>query len=80
MITRRRMEVTIETETRVSVRPDPRADSSCWCGGLLLTPESAAQMSLTSVREIYRLIEAGAVHFTNEREPRVCTRSAGLVT
>lgn len=80
MITRRRMEVTVETEVRVSVRTEPHAQSACWCGGLLFTPESAAQMSLTSVREIYRLIEAGAVHFTDEREPRVCIRSVSVVT
>ncbi|MDQ3282545.1 MAG: hypothetical protein M3Q69_14185 [Acidobacteriota bacterium] len=73
---RRRMEVTVETEVRVSMRGHAsEAGQTCWCGGLLLPPLAAAQAASISVRAVYRLIEAMSVHFTHEPEPRVCSRS-----
>lgn len=75
---KRRVEVTYETEVSVAVRGGgARPDEACWCGGTLVTPEAAARAASVSVRAIYRLIEAASVHFTDEREPRVCARSLG---
>lgn len=71
----RRTEVTFETEVSVAVRAPTRPPQTCWCGGLLLTPDAAALMASISVRAVYRLIEANSIHFTDEREPRVCSRS-----
>lgn len=69
------MEVTVETEVSVAVRGATRSARPCWCGGILLTPEAAARLVSISVRAVYRLIEADSIHFTDEREPRVCSRS-----
>ena len=72
---KRRMEVTFETEVSVALRAINRPDQTCWCGGVLLTPDAAALMASISVRAVYRLIEADSIHFTDEREPRVCSHS-----
>jgi hypothetical protein len=75
---KRRMEVRFETEVSVAIR-GCRSLATCWCGGVLLTPDAAAVVASISVRAVYRLIEADAIHFTEEREPRVCTRSVATV-
>jgi hypothetical protein len=69
------MEVTFETEVSVAVRAAPQVTQACWCGGVLLTPDAAALVAAISLRAVYRLIEADAVHYTDEREPRVCSKS-----
>lgn len=69
------MEVTFETEVSVAVRGATRSNETCWCNGVLLSPDAAARAASTSVRAIYRLIETGSLHFTDEREPRICSRS-----
>ncbi len=69
------MEVTVETEVSVAVRGATRSNDACWCGGVLLTPEAVALAASISVRAVFRLIETGSVHFTDDREPRVCSRS-----
>ena len=75
MIRRRRLEVTFETEVSVAVRVPPPLPDTCWCGGVLLTPDAASRTAPISLRELYRLIEAASIHYTDEREPRVCGAS-----
>lgn len=73
-----RMEITVETEVSVSVRGAAAAVELCaLCGGLLLTPEAAARIASTSVRAIYRWVDAGGMHFTEGqgRGVRVCDQS-----
>lgn len=80
IVRKSRVEVTLETEVSVAVRGGSRPIEPCWCGGVLLTPDAAALIASIPVRAIYRLIEADAIHFTDEHEPRVCSRSlVGMV-
>jgi hypothetical protein len=41
----------------------------------MLTPQLAAAVSKTPIREIFRLIESGRLHFTETNEIRVCLNS-----
>jgi NADH dehydrogenase FAD-containing subunit len=59
-------EVEVETEEIVVMRV--RATCVAWCAGcsaevVMARPEAAAARAGLRVREIYRLVEAGSVHF-----------------
>ena len=68
MGTRRRKEETFESHERVIVRTAsgslPALCEACVAGdGILLSPEQASVLTGISVRSIYRLIEAGTIHY-----------------
>jgi len=65
--TRKRTEVTIETETTIIHR---RGAGTLWawcdpCGAesLMLTPDAAAGLAGVTTRAIYTRVERGALHF-----------------
>lgn len=68
----RRTEVLIETH-EVWVIRRPGQASAAWCGGcaahvLMLPPEAAAHLLDVTPRAIYRWVEAGRIHFTEEAD------------
>ena len=67
MTTKRRVKVTVETE-RVFAARTSKAPPANWCERCgsevrMLTPDEAAVLARTSVRVIYRRIEAERLHF-----------------
>jgi hypothetical protein len=71
----RTIEVTVDTDEFLVIQEHQRSPLA-WCASCasevrMMRPEAAAAMWGTSVREIYRRIETGGVHFTE--------RSDGLV-
>jgi hypothetical protein len=73
-------EVIIERDELWVVRgPRPRAPGRCeLCGETeFVTPETAAALAGVNTRTIYRLVEAGLIHFleTPEGSVLVCLRS-----
>ena len=63
----RRTEVTVELD-RTTVIRGRREPAAAWCAACsarvtMLTAEEAAAVSSLSTRAIYRLIEAGRLHF-----------------
>lgn len=64
-------EIIIETDevfVYSSDAPMPRWCASCGAEMMMASPEGAATLGRTSKRSIYRLIEAGAVHFEETAE------------
>lgn len=64
---RKRTETTVEAHEVWVVRGAARA-SAAWCReckapAMMLTPEDAARVSNVAPRTLYRLVEAGRVHF-----------------
>jgi hypothetical protein len=75
---KRRVEITVETERVLLVR-GRSVSYTAWCEGCgarvrMVTAEEAARLSGLSTREIFRRVEAGALHFaeTPEGELLVC--------
>ena len=82
--TRKRTEVTIETETHVVWRRDAGA-LRAWCNGcgaesLMLTPREAALLAGVTTRHIYERVERGALHSKELPDGTllVCAPSLGL--
>jgi hypothetical protein len=50
---------------------------SCGAPSVMLTAETAAALSGLSEREIFRLIETGAVHFVEAERVFICRASLG---
>lgn len=76
----RRTSVIIETERKLVVSTGGSAEDSIDCGecaGQMLTTRTTARLLEISEREIYRLLEAGKIHFieTGQREIYVCLAS-----
>ena len=68
MATRRRKERSIEIHERLIVRTAsgslPALCDACTAGeGILLSPEQASALTSIPVRLIYRLVEAGTIHY-----------------
>jgi excisionase family DNA binding protein len=84
-MTTRRTEITIETSRRLVVRRSKDRRTS-WCDRCLaevrmITPEEAAALIDVSSRSIYQWIEAGSVHFHEDRTRLlVCAESLPLTT
>jgi hypothetical protein len=81
MSNKNKTEITIETHRTFIVRRRPNLTQG-WCAGCdaivsFASPEDAAQLAGCGVREIYRAIEAGQLHFIEpgDRLPRVCLDS-----
>ncbi len=78
---RRRTETTIETHEVLAIRTS-RGPAQAWCpecGELarMVAPEAAARLAGTSTRLIYRQIEAGRLHYEENKEGSllICLRS-----
>jgi len=79
--TTRTTEITIEKSEFIVVHRTHRS-ASAWCVECgkhvrLINPEDAAIATGLNVREVYRRIEAGEVHFVETRDgaPLVCIKS-----
>ena len=78
---RKRTEITVEIE-RALIISKPSAAVCAWCPQCnqqvgMIWPEAAAALAGTSVREIFRQIEAGCLHFreTPEGQMQICPNS-----
>src|SRR5687767_6474792 len=62
-----------------SARPVNRWCAGCGADSAMLAPEAAARATGTSARQIYRLVEAGRVHFAETPDGAlfVCLSSLG---
>lgn len=83
---KKRIEITVETDQVVIIRKTQRL-SRAWCqdcGELvkLVTAEAAAVASGVSPRTIYRWVEAGKIHFTEQPGGSllICLNSLTAVT
>jgi len=70
--TRRRIEITVETDQVLVVKKPGRAVSA-WCGECnrrvrMATAEQAALLAGVSTRQLYRWVEASKLHFTETPE------------
>ncbi|MBC7929896.1 MAG: hypothetical protein H7Z38_04940 [Rubrivivax sp.] len=64
----RRITIFASSEQTLAVRRTPAARPS-WCAvcaarAVMVTPDEAAALTRQSARDVYRLVEAGALHFT----------------
>ena len=82
---RRRTEIVVELDEEIVIR-GRQAIAFAWCSECgeqvqMLTPDYAATLGGVSPRVIYRLIEAGRIHFseTGERHLLICQRSLAKV-
>ncbi len=69
MTTRRRTEITIETERIIiptSTSAQPKWCDECQTQVEMMKPEDAAKVLQLATRIIYQLIEAGDLHFLDE--------------
>lgn len=76
---KQKTEITFEVEETIILRQSGnRLKAFCpQCQALveMLTPQFAAAVSKTTIREIFRLIESGRLHFMETDEIRVCLNS-----
>ncbi len=75
MVTRKRTEITVETE-RVIVIPAPTMPFHLWCQACcarveMMTAEQAARLLQVTPRVVYRWVEAQLLHFIEEPDGRV---------
>lgn len=79
---KRRTEITIETETLVSIRPATTSTTArcpvCEARRLMLTPLAAAQAAGISTRSIYRLVESGTLHASEAPDGQLFVCHASL--
>ena len=73
------MDISFETEETVVLREGSRVSIS-YCSGcsrevLMAIPQAAALLSRVGEREIFRLIENGLVHFSEDGRVLVCLAS-----
>jgi len=87
MIKKRRIRIISISEQRVVVISRGFSPGSRWCDACvaearMVTPAEAAALAQVNMRTIYRWIEAGRVHFTEEPEGAllVCVGSLLLNT
>ena len=81
-----RTEITIHTRRRIVLR-SRRTTIPCWCAlceadSAMLSPNEAAVFFKTTAREIFRLTEAGEIHFreTETGALLVCRRSIEAIS
>jgi hypothetical protein len=76
------MEITFETEETVVLREGSKVslDHCPDCGreALMATPQAAAFLSGMSEREIFRLLEADLLHFTENGRVLICLESVNV--
>ncbi|HEY9403472.1 MAG TPA: hypothetical protein VIQ24_12480 [Pyrinomonadaceae bacterium] len=79
---KRRIEITVETQ-RVTLVGRRSVAVNAWCElcgarSIHATPEEAARHARTTPRAVYRCLEAGSIHFTEDaagEPPLVCLKS-----
>ncbi len=80
---KRKIEIFTATNRRLVVRRNnPAHDITCTdCGTTMVTSENAAKIFGISQRNVFRLVEAGSVHFTEVEngELMICLRSLTAV-
>src|SRR6185503_13607299 len=59
----RRTTITVETHEVWSIARDHVRVKCTECDGQMITPEDAATIAGTCVRTVFRLIEAGTIHY-----------------
>ena len=73
---KKRAEITFEVEESISFRQTTAAIKefcpNCQATSVMTTPEILASMTDSSEREIFRLIEAGAIYFTEGTRLTAC--------
>lgn len=78
-----RAEIVFEKEETVLLRQTSATinEFCCDCGAFtdMATPEALAMISGMSEREIFRLIEAGEVHFYEGPKVYVCLNSVAVI-
>ncbi len=76
---KQRTEIILEVEETIVVRQGENISMEfcpfCQTTVEMLTPQLAAAVSKTPIREIFRLIESGRLHFMETDEIRVCLNS-----
>jgi hypothetical protein len=76
---KQKTEITFEVEETIIVRQVEKTLTvfcpQCQASVEMLTPQLAAAVSKTTIREIFRLIESGRLHFRETDEIRVCLNS-----
>lgn len=84
---RKRTETISETATVLilknsNIRTHVEWCESCAAEVVWIAPKSAAQLIGLSPRSIYRLLESGAIHFTeaSDEEPQICSSSLLIFT
>lgn len=78
--TTRKIEITAEKSERIYFRQRERVFAVCGeCGQRveMLSPEDAAQVRNITLREIYRMIELGQIHFSENDNDQltICQKS-----
>lgn len=80
---KQRAEIVFEKEETVLLRQSEATINglcpSCQVLTIMATPEAVALISGTSEREIFRLIEAGEVHFVEGPKVYVCLNSLAAI-
>lgn len=81
-VTKRRIEITVETE-RLLLTRGRRVSLTAWCAGcgrrvLMIMPEEAARLTRLSARAVYRLVEEGRLHFTETADETLLICSDSL--
>jgi hypothetical protein len=79
---KKKVKITVETERVLQIR-QPQNCLSAWCAACaaqvdLVGPEEAAARSRVSTRTIYRWVEAGQLHFSENAEGRLLICAASL--
>jgi len=73
------MEITFETEETVVLREGSKVAvnqcPACGKGVLMATPQAVAFLSEMSERQVFRLLEADLLHFTENGRVMVCLDS-----
>jgi hypothetical protein len=73
---KQKAEITFEVEETFVVKPGERMTSeycpNCQAVSVMTTPEILASMTGSSEREIFRLVEAGVIHFVERRRIYAC--------
>jgi hypothetical protein len=76
---KQKTEIILEVEETIILRQSgTRLEAfcpQCQAPVEMLTPQLAAAVSKTPIREIFRLIESGRLHFMETDEIRVCLNS-----
>ena len=78
---RRRTEIALELE-QIMIVKRRRGSVSEWCSGcelevVMLTPDEAASITSATTRALYRMIDAGRIHYTETQSGliRLCFAS-----
>ena len=78
---KQRGRITLETEETIVLHESSGAETrfcrECDADALMIAPRAAAAVSGLTEREVFRLVESGKIHFTENETTLVCLRSVG---